>query len=147
MSDGVIVYEWEDPPVGTIHNTARVSIESFSLFEGIQITIPDVPFQSQVTSWSNGERTLLELRLPVPYQTANEPSGRVAGTSFPYIADLIWSSTGGFEWLPVSSVGDLYQVPARCSLVYRDANNFPPRPLYIPEGGIFQLKLALLEVK
>ena len=147
MHDGIEMYEWEDPPIGVIKNTATVSIESFSLFEGIQITIPDVPFQSQVTSWSNGERTLLELRLPVPYNTANEPSGRVAGTSFPYIADLLWSSTGGFEWLPVSSIGDLYQVTARCSLVYRDANNRAPRPLYIPQGGIFQLKMAFLEVK
>ena len=149
MVDGIQMYEWEDPPFpSVIRNTARVSVESFSLFEGIQITLPDLPFMPQITSWSNGERTLLELRLPVPYGTGNDAQGRVAGTSFPYIADLIWNVGGsGFEWSPVSSIGDLYQVTANCSLVYRDANNRPPRPLYIPQGGLFQLKVCFLEVK
>ena len=110
--------------------------------------LPDLPFMPQITSWSNGERTLLELRLPSPYNTGNDPTGAVAATSFPYIGDLIWNVGGsGFEWLPVSSIGDLYQVTARCSLVFRDANNRPPRPLYIPQNGIFQLKVAFLETK
>ena len=146
---GVECYEWENPPFpSVIGNTTRVSVESFSLFEGIQLTLPDLPFMPQITSWSNGERTLLELRLPSPYNTGNDSTGAVAATSFPYIGDLIWNVGGsGFEWLPVSSIGDLYQVTANCSLVYRDANNKPPRPLYIPQGGIFQLKVAFLETK
>ena len=127
---------------------SQISVASFALFEGLQITLPDLPFAPQLTSWSNGERCLLELRFPINYGTGNNGPGEVTATSFEQIGDIIWSAGGaGFEWLPVSSIGSLYQVTANASLIFRDAVGRPPRPIYIPEKGIFQLKLSFLEVK
>ena len=146
--DGIEMYEFENPPVGIIENTSQISVASFALFEGLQVTLPDLPFMPQLTSWSNGERCLLELRFPINYGTGNSGTGQVSATSFEQIGDIIWSAGGaGFEWLPVSSIGDLYQVTANASLIFRDANGRPPRPIYIPQNGIFQIKMAFLEIK
>lgn len=146
--DGVEVYEWERPPLGSILNTARVSAESFALFSSIQVILPDLPFQSQFTSYSAGERSLLELRFPISYNGQSDGTGRVGQTSDDKIGDLLWSvSGGGHQWLPVSSIGDIYSLSAQVNLVYRNATDKPPRPVYISKGGIWQLKICLLEVK
>ena len=148
MIDGVPTYQFENPPIGIIENTSQISVASFALFEGLQITLPDLPFMPQLTSWSNGERCLLELRFPINYGTGNNGAGEVTATSFEQIGDIIWSAGGaGFEWLPVSSIGDLYQVTANASLIFRDALGRPPRPVYLPQNGIMQVKIAFLEIK
>ena len=143
------VWEWEDPPIGgVVSNNSQVSLQSFALFEGIQVQLPSLPFQSQVCTFSSsGERTLLELRFPISMATGNDSTGVVTATSFEHINDVIWNRTGGHQWLPISSIGDIFRIDARCSLIYRDAANIPPLPIHLPPGGIFQLKIALLETK
>jgi hypothetical protein len=146
--DGVECYEWEAPPIGSIFNTSRVSIESFALFSSIQVVLPDLPFAPQITSYSAGERALLELRFPISYGGGSDGSGVVGQTSDDKIGDLIWNVGGaGHQWLPVSSIGKLYSLTAQCNLVFRDANSRPPRPVHISKGGVWQLKVCLLEVK
>ena len=143
------VWEWEDPPIGGIvSNNSQVSLQSFALFEGIQVQLPSLPFQSQVMTYSSsGERTLLELRFPITMGTGNDSTGVVTATSFEHVNDVLWNRTGSHQWLPISSIGDIFRIDARCSLVYRDAANIPPLPIHLPPGGIFQLKIALLETK
>ncbi len=146
--EGVECYEWEKPPLGSILNTSRVSIESFALFSSIQVILPDLPFAPQITSYSAGERALLELRFPITYGGASGGTGVVSQTSDDKIGDIIWNVGGaGHQWLPVSSIGNLYSLTAQCNLVYRDANSRPPRPVHISQGGVWQLKVCLLEVK
>ena len=148
MIDGIPTYSFENPPLGIIENTSQISVASFALFEGLQITLPDLPFMPQLTSWSNGERCLLELRFPINYGTGNNGTGEVTATSFEQIGDIIWSAGGaGFEWLPISSIGNLYQVTANASLIFRDALGRSPRPVYLPQNGIMQVKIAFLEIK
>jgi hypothetical protein len=147
--EGVVVYEWANVPAGgVINNTSSVSVESFSLFEGIQVTIPNLPFNPMITSYSNGQRAVCELRFPIPYNGGSNSTGRVVSTTDDKIGDLIWSVGGsGHQWLPVSSIGSIYSLAVQCNLVYRDANNIPPRPIYLPKNGIWQCKLLFLEVK
>ena len=147
--EGVIVYEWPNVPAGSVmNNTSSVSIESFSLFEGIQVTIPNLPFDPMITSYSNGQRAVCELRFPIPYNGGSNSTGRVVSTTDDKIGDLIWSVGGsGHQWLPVSSIGSIYSLAVQCNLVYRDANNIAPRPVYLPKNGIWQVKVVFLEVK
>ena len=147
--EGTIVYEWPNVPAGSvIGNTSSVSIESFSLFEGIQVTIPNLPFDPMITSYSNGQRAVCELRFPIPYNGGSNSTGRVVSTTDDKIGDLIWSVGGsGHQWLPVSSIGSIYSLAVQCNLVYRDANNIAPRPVYLPKNGIWQVKVVFLEVK
>ena len=143
---GNAIWRWEKPPLGgIIQNTGMVSPETFSLYSGIIVTIPSLPFQSQQTSYSgNGERALLELRFPVTASFSTNLQGEVTGTSMPVIGDLLWNRTGNHQWLPLSGAGSIYQLEARAALVYRDAASRPPEPIFLAPGGVFQLKICLL---
>ena len=148
MLAGTLIYEWPNVPSGSyIWNTGAISIESFSLFEGLTISVPNLPFDPQITTYSNGMRSICELRFPCPYNGGSDASGRVLQTSDEKIGDLIWSSSPSHQWLPVSSIGSIYSLAVQCHLVFRNANNRPPRPVHIPKNGIWQVKVILLEVK
>ena len=143
------LWTFEDPPLGSwVMNNGQVSPQTFSLFEGLVVTLPTLPFQSQEVSYATGgERALLELRFPVEAQTSHDNTGQVTGTSMSLMGDVIWNRTGQQQYLPISSIGDIYQMNARISLVYRNAAGRPPLPVYLAPGGLWQLKVLLLEAK
>ena len=150
IDNGNRIWCFENPPFPSeIPNDSRVSIQSFSLFEGVQVTIPDVPFQGQVVSYaSGGERALLELRFPIEYGTGNNSVGSVVSTQNECVGDLIWNVGSNHQWLPLTASGTkIYQLTAEVSLVYRDAANRSPLKVKLSPGGIFQLKCVLLETK
>ena len=147
--NGREVWTFEDPPMGGyVMNDGTVSPETFSLFEGLIVQIPTLPFQSQEATYaSNGQRALLELRFPVEAGVSNDVTGEVRGTSMQLMGDMIWNRSGNHQYLPISSIGNIYTMNARISLVYRNASNRPPQPVYLPPGGIWQLKVLLVETK
>ena len=148
-ADGKTTWCFEDPPLGAyVENNRRVSPTTFSLFEGIIVECPDLPFQSQEATYaSTGQRSLLELRFPVEANQVSDLTGQITATEMPLIGDLLWNRTSHHQYLPVSSIGNIYQLSARASLVYRDAAGRSPLPIFLPPGGIFQLKILLLETK
>lgn len=132
-----------------IQNLQYVSMESFALFEGIQICVPSLPFSPMVTSYSSGMRVLCELRLDFPVGPQAGPDGTNQGTNDFWVGDIHWSANNGHQYLQLSTAQQsIYNLTIQAQLVYRDANNRPPKPIYIaPHGGLFQCKVRLVAVK
>ncbi len=148
LRGGVEYYYWSEPPNGGyIPNFSNISVESFSLFEGIMIVAPSLPFQGMVTSFSSSMRVLTELRLPFPYSGNSNEVGHLVNTTDSMIGDIIWSANNGHQYVPVSAVGDIYNLVCQALLVFRNCNEIPPRPVHIGKNGIFMVKIRMLEVK
>lgn len=132
-----------------MENLQMVSMESFALFEGIQLCVPSLPFQPMITSFSSGSRVLAELRLDFPVGPQAGPDGTNQGTNDFWVGDIHWSANNGHQYLQLSTAQQsIYNMNIRAYLVYRDANNIPPKPIWIaPKGGLFQVKIRLVSVK
>ncbi len=132
-----------------IENLQYVSVESFSLFEGLQICVPSTPFQPMITSYSSGMRVLCELRLDFPVGPQAGPDGANQATNDFWVGDIQWSASNGHQYLQLSTAQQsIYNLEVRAQLVYRNANAIPPKPIWIaPKGGLFQCKIRLVSVK
>jgi hypothetical protein len=140
-------YFWSNvQPGDLLLNSNVISVESFSLFEGIQIVCPSLPFSPMITSYSSGMRVLCEIRLSYEYTGNSDQSGRVISTADAFVGDIVWNANN-FQYLQLQSVGKIYNLETRVQLVYRDCNRLPPKPVFIPPRGIFQCKVRLLAVK
>ena len=140
-------YNWDNvEPGDIILNSNEISVESFSLFEGLQIVCPSLPFSPMITTYSSGMRVLCEIRLSYEYSGNSDESGRVISTADSYVGDIVWNANN-FQYLQLQSVGKIYNLECRVQLVYRDCNRLPPKPVFIPPRGIFQCKVRLLAVK
>ena len=140
-------YNWAKVlPGDQIFNTQEISVESFSLYEGIQIVCPSLPFSPMITSYSSGMRVLCEIRMAYNYTGNSDASGRVTTTSDEFVGDLVWNANN-FQYLQLQSVGKIYNLECRAQYVFRDCNRIPPKPVMIPPRGIFQVKIRLLAVK
>ncbi len=131
-----------------IQNLQYVSVESFSMFEAIQLCA-SVPFQPMITSYSSGMRVLAELRLSFPVGPQPGPTGKNQGTNDFWIGDIQWNASNGHQYLQLSTAQQsIYQLEIRAQFVYRNANALPPKPIWIaPRGGLFQTKIRLVSVK
>jgi len=152
MQDGPdgVEYIFENLSAGDyIQNLQYVSVESFSLFEGLQICVPSTPFQPMVTSYSSGMRVLCELRLDFPVGPQAGADGTNQGTNDFWVGDIQWSASNGHQYLQLSTAQQsIYNLEVRAQLVYRNANAIPPKPIWIaPKGGLFQCKIRLVSVK
>ena len=148
-SDG-LEYVFHNVKVGDyLENLQMVSLESFAIFEGIQICVPSLPFQPMITSYSSGMRVLAELRLDFPVGPQAGPDGTNQGTNDFWVGDIHWSANNGHQYLQLSTAQQsIYNLEIQAQLVYRDANNVPPKPIWIaPKGGLFQCKIRLVAVK
>ena len=143
-SDGQAFYFYKDvKPGDRILNTSLVSVESFSLFEGLQITCPSLPFNPMITTFSSGMRVLCEIRLNFDYTGNSDESGRVINTSDEMISDIIWNASEHQYCQLTTGAMKLYNLVCQIELVYRDSS-IPPKPIFIPPGGIFQVKCRLV---
>ncbi len=141
-------YNWAKVlPGDQIYNTQEISVESFSLYEGIQIVCPGgVAFSPMITSYSSGMRVLAEIRMAYNYTGHSDASGRVTTTSDEFVGDLVWNANN-FQYLQLQTVGKIYNLECRAQYIFRDCNRLPPKPVMIPPRGIFQVKIRLLAVK
>ena len=132
-----------------IQNLQFVSVESFSLFEAIQLCVPSTPFQPMITSYSSGMRVLAELRLDFPVNGSAGTDGMNQGTNDFWVGDIQWSASNGHQYLQLSTAQQsIYNLEVRAQLVYRNCNTIPPKPIWIaPRGGLFQCKIRFVSVK
>jgi hypothetical protein len=139
-------YNWDHvKPGDEILNRREISVESFSLYEGIQIVCPNLPFSPMITSQSSGMRVLSEIRLAYQYTGNSDASGRVTTTSDEFVSDFVWNANN-FQYCQLQSVGKIYNLECRAQYVFRDTSR-PPVAVYIPPKGIFTVKIRLLAVK
>ena len=142
--DGQSYYKFDGIQKGDrILNTSLVSVESFSLFEGLQITCPSLPFNPMITTFSSGMRVLCEIRLNFDYTGNSQQSGRVISTSDQMVSDIIWNASEHQYCQLTTGAMKLYNLVCQIELVYRDSS-IPPKPIYIPPGGIFQVKCRIV---
>ncbi len=132
-----------------IQNLQYVSMESFALFEAIQICVPSLPFSGMVTSFSSAQRVLAELRLDFPVGPQAGLDGTNQGTNDFWVGDIHWSANNGHQYLQLSTAQQsIYNLQITAQMVYRDANRRVPKPIMLaPNGGLFQCKIRLVSVK
>ena len=142
-SDGNQRYTWSDLPKSTMGNTQQVSVESFGTFSGINIVIPNLPFQPMLGTASD-DRILASLRLPFQYGTENKSSGAVNMTDFSYYGDLLFNSDSSRSYLRITTDQQLYDCDVEARLIRRDGGM---DVLYIPYKGQFEIKLRFLQTQ
>ena len=142
-SDGNQRYTWKDLPKSTMGNTQQVSVESFGTFSGINIVIPNLPFQPMLGTASD-DRILASLRLPFQYGTENKASGAVNMTDFSYYGDLLFNSDSSRSYLRITTDQQLYDCDVEARLIRRDGGM---EVLYIPYKGQFEIKLRFLQTQ
>ena len=141
--DGVPVYSWRGLPESVLGNTQQVSIESFGTFSGINIVIPNLPFQPMLGTASD-DRILASLRLPFEYGTDNKTSGIVGETDFSYYGDLLFNSDSSRSYLRITTDQQLYDCDVEARLIRRDGGM---EVLYLPFMGQFEIKLRFLQTQ
>ena len=143
-ADGVEYYEYSNPPTfGRIGNDAQVSVESWGTFAGINLVIPNIPFQSMLGGESDS-RILASLRLPFEYNTNNQRDGQVASTGFSYYGDLLFNSDSSRSYLRITTDQQLFDCDVEARLIRRDGTM---EVMQIPYKGQFQVKLRLLQTQ
>ena len=142
--DGVQYYEYANPPsYGKIGNNAQVSVESWGTFAGINLVIPNIPFQSMLGGESDS-RILASLRLPFEYTTGNQRDGQVNATGFTYYGDLLYNSDSSRSYLRITTDQQLFDCDVEARLIRRDGSM---EVMQIPYKGQFQVKLRLLQTQ
>ena len=142
-SDGVPQYSWRNLPAAVLGNTQQVSIESFGTYSGINIVIPNLPFQPMLGTQSD-DRILASLRLPFEYGTDNKTSGIVGETDFSYYGDLLFNSDSSRSYLRITTDQQLYDCDVEARLIRRDG---AMEVLYLPYQGQFEIKLRFLQTQ
>ena len=142
-SDGNKRYTWKDLPKSVMGNTQQVSVESFGTFSGINIVIPNLPFQPMLGTASD-DRILASLRLPFQYGTENKSSGVVNMTDFSYYGDLLFNSDSSRSYLRITTDQQLYDCDVEARLIRRDGGM---EVLYLPYKGQFEIKLRFLQTQ
>ena len=141
---GIQYYEYDKPPAfGKIGNNSQVSVESWGTFAGINLVIPNIPFQSMLGGESDS-RILASLRLPFEYGTTNMRSGQVDQTSFTYYGDLLYNSDSSRSYLRITTDQQLFDCDVEARLIRRDGSM---EVMQIPYKGQFQVKLRLLQTQ
>jgi hypothetical protein len=120
-----------------------VSVESFGTFSGINIVIPNLPFQPMLGTQSD-DRVLASLRLPFQYGTGNNTSGIVNMTDFSYYGDLLFNSDSSRSYLRITTDQQIYDCDVEARLIRRDGGM---EILYIPYKGQFECKLRFLQTQ
>ena len=142
-SDGNEVLNWKSLPESIMGNTQQVSVESFGTFSGINIVIPNLPFQPMLGTQSD-DRVLASLRLPFQYGTGNNTSGIVNMTDFSYYGDLLFNSDSSRSYLRITTDQQIYDCDVEARLIRRDGGM---EILYIPYKGQFECKLRFLQTQ
>ena len=140
---GTPYYLWRNLPAATMHNTQQVSVESFGTFSGINIVIPNLPFQPMLGTASD-DRILASLRLPFEYGTDNKLEGTVSATDFSYYGDLLFNSDSSRSYLRITTDQQLYDCDVEARLIRRDGGM---EVLYLPYKGQFEIKLRFLQTQ
>jgi hypothetical protein len=141
--DGEPIYTWSGLPPSVMGNTQHVSVESFGTFSGINIVIPNLPFQPMLGTESD-TRVLASLRLPFEYGTDNKTSGIVNATEFSYYGDLLFNSDSSRSYLRITTDQQLYDCDVEARLIRRDGGM---EVLYLPYLGQFEIKLRFLQTQ
>ena len=142
-SDGNEVLNWKSLPESIMGNTQQVSVESFGTFSGINIVIPNLPFQPMLGTASD-DRILASLRLPFQYGTENNTSGVVNMTDFSYYGDLLFNSDSSRSYLRITTDQQIYDCDVEARLIRRDGGM---EILYLPYLGQFEIKLRFLQTQ
>ena len=142
-SQGYQLYTWKNLPKSTMGNTQQVSVESFGTYSGINIVIPNLPFQPMLGTQSD-DRILASLRLPFQYGTENSKSGVVSMTDFSYYGDLLFNSDSSRSYLRITTDQQLYDCDVEARLIRRDGGM---DVLYLPGQGQFEIKLRFLQTQ
>ena len=137
------VYTWKNLPAAVMGNSQQVSVESFGTFSGINIVIPNLPFQPMLGTQSD-DRILASLRLPFQYGTENNTSGIVNMTDFSYYGDLLFNSDSSRSYLRITTDQQLYDCDVEARLIRRDGGM---EVLYLPYLGQFEIKLRFLQTQ
>ena len=124
-------------------NTQQVSVESFGTYSGINIVIPNLPFQPMLGTASD-DRILASLRLPFQYGTENTGSGAVSMTDFSYYGDLLFNSDSSRSYLRITTDQQLYDCDVEARLIRRDGGM---EVLSLPYKGQFEIKLRFLQTQ
>jgi len=142
-SEGNQVYTWTNLAKSTMGNTQQVSVESFGTFSGINIVVPNLPFQPMLGTASD-DRILASLRLPFEYGTDNNNTGSVYSTDFSYYGDLLFNSDSSRSYLRITTDQQLYDCDVEARLIRRDGGM---EVLYLPYKGQFEIKLRFLQTQ
>jgi len=143
-SDDVPYYYYPNLPVhATLGNNARVSVESFSTYSGINLVSPNLPFQPQLGPQTD-QRILCSLRLPFTYGTENAGNGQVTATSFAYYGDLLWTSDSSRTYLKLTTDASLYDLTIQARLLKRDGTM---EIMKLPYKGEFNVKLRFVQTQ
>ncbi len=134
---------WSNLPKATMGNTQQVSVESFGTYSGINIVIPNLPFQPMLGTASD-DRILASLRLPFQYGTENTGSGAVSMTDFSYYGDLLFNSDSSRSYLRITTDQQLYDCDVEARLIRRDGGM---EVLSLPYKGQFEIKLRFLQTQ
>ena len=141
-------YEWLRPIKGSyITNTEVVSIESFSIYEALNLIVPyGLAFEPQISSPSDA-RILTSLRLPFSnsaevVQGFMDTKPLVLNTDSAFFGDLQWSATN-FQYLPITTSGGIYDFEIAAELIARDPS-VPPKRIQLGYTDIFQVKLRFI---
>ena len=137
------IYTWRNLPQSIMGNTQQISVESFGTFSGINIVIPNLPFQPMLGTQSD-DRILASLRLPFEYGTDNKTSGIVGETNFSYYGDLLFNSDSSRSYLRITTDQQLYDCDVEARLIRRDGSM---EVLYLPYQGQFEIKLRFLQTQ
>ena len=137
------IYHWTNLPEAIMGNTQQVSVESFGTYSGINIVIPNLPFQPMLGTASD-DRILASLRLPFEYGTDNKTSGIVNETDFSYYGDLLFNSDSSRSYLRITTDQQLYDCDVEARLIRRDGGM---EVLQLPYLGQFEIKLRFLQTQ
>ena len=141
--NGDILLTWKNLPASSMGNTQQVSVESYGTFSGINIVIPNLPFQPMLGTQSD-DRILASLRLPFEYGTENKTSGAVSMTDFSYYGDLLFNSDSSRSYLRITTDQQLYDCDVEARLIRRDGSM---DVLKLPYKGQFEIKLRFLQTQ
>ena len=143
-SDDVPYYYFPNLPRHAIlGNNARVSVESFSTYSGINLVSPNLPFQPQLGPQTD-QRILCSLRLPFTYGTQNASDGQVTATNFSYYGDLLWTSDSSRTYLKLTTDSSLYDLTIQARLLKRDGTM---EVMQLPYKGEFNVKLRFVQTQ